>query len=82
MISGIHIPGDRCTGFLDCNGQDAMEYFGESGSTISAGETRVLQAADIGEVLGIDSWAGSLFYFHNVSVQVLVRSDQAKPLLF
>ena len=59
-ISGIHIPGDRCMVFLDCNDQDGMEYFGELGSTISAGETRVLQAEDIAEVLGIDSWAGSL----------------------
>ena len=35
-----------------------MEYLGELGSTIGAGETRVLQAADIGQALGIDSWAG------------------------
>ena len=76
--AGVHVPGDRCTVFLDCNGQDGMEYFGELGATISAGATTVLHAEDIAEVLGIDSWAGGLSrnvlsYFHKVSVQVLVR---------
>ena len=87
VISGIQIPGDMCTVFLDCNGEDGMEYFGELGSTVGAGETRVLRAADIGEALGIDSWAGCLScnvlsYYHKVSVQVLVRQDQALHRLF
>ena len=87
VSAGVHVPGDRCTVFLDCNGEDGMEYFGELGSTISAGETRVLRAADIGEALGIDSWAGGLScnvlsYYHKVSVQVLVRQDQALHRLF
>ena len=81
VISGIQIPGDMCTVFLDCNGEDGMEYLGELGSTIGAGETRVLRAEDIGQVLGIDSWAGVLScdvlsYYHKVSVQVLVRKDR------
>ena len=84
--AGVHIPGDMCTVFLDCNGQDGMEYFGELGS-ISAGARTVLQAEDIAEVLGIDAWAGSLScdvlsYYHKVSVQVLVRSDQQLHRLF
>ena len=58
-----------------------MEYLGELGSTIGAGEKRVLRAADIGQALGIDSRAGRLScnvlsYYHKVSVQVLVRQDQ------
>ena len=87
VISGIQIPGDMCMVFLDCNGEDGMEYLGELGSTVGAGETRVLRAADIGEALGIDSWAGCLScnvlsYYHKVSVQVLVRQDQALHRLF
>ena len=75
-----------CTVFLDCNGQDGMEYFGELGS-ISAGARTVLQAEDIAEVLGIDAWAGNLScnvlsYYHKVSVQMLVRSDQSLHRLF
>ncbi len=94
VSAGVRVPGDRCTvfldctEFLDCNGQDGMEYFGELGSTISAGATTVLHAEDIAEVLGIDSWAGGLScnvlsYFHKVSVQVLVRHrDQSLHRLF
>ncbi len=84
VSAGVHVPGERCTVFLDCNGQDGMEYFGELGSTISAGATTVLHAEDIAEVLGIDSWARGLScsvlsYFHKVSVQVLVRHQDQTP---
>ena len=87
VISGIQIPGDMCTVFLDCNGEDGMEYLGELGSTIGAGERRVLRAADIGQALGIDSRAGGLSCnvlscYHKVSVQVLVRQDQSLQRLF
>ena len=94
VSAGVHVPGDRCTvfldctEFLDCNGQDGMEYFGELGSTISAGATTVLHAEDIAEVLGIDAWAGGLScnvlsYYHKVSVQVLVwHRDQGLHRFF
>ena len=69
----------KCTVFLQCNGQDGMDYFGELSSTIAGGATTVLQAEGIGEAINADTWAGRLscdvLSDADVSVQVLVRSD-------
>jgi hypothetical protein len=69
-----------CTVFLECNGQDGEAFFGELDDQITGGETMVLQAEAIGDVLG-DTWAGRLscdiLSSQPASVQVLVRSGEA-----
>ncbi len=68
-----------CTVFLDCDGQDGMNYFGELGEPVAGGATMVLQAEDIADVLGADDgWMGRLsceiLSAGTASAQVLVRS--------
>ena len=69
--------------FLDCNEQNGMARFGELGDAIAAGATAHLNETAIGEVLGIDTWAGRLScdilsaVSTPISVQVLVRSGDS-----
>jgi hypothetical protein len=70
-----------CTTFIECDLQEGGDaLFGEVGE-IAAGATMHLQAGDIANLLGEDSWTGRLscdvLSDRNVSVQVLVRSDNS-----
>ena len=70
-----------CTTFLECDPQEGGDaLFGEVGE-IAAGATMHLQAGDIAALVGEDSWTGRLscdvLSDRDVSVQVLVRSDQS-----
>ena len=73
---------EACTVFLDCDGQDGMDYFGELGEPIEGGATAVLQAGAIADLLGADGgWMGRLscevLSAGTASVQVLVRSGDS-----
>jgi hypothetical protein len=70
-----------CTTFIECDQQEGGDpLFGEVGE-IAAGATMHLQAGDIAALVGEDSWSGRLscdvLSDRDVSVQVLVRSDQS-----
>ena len=70
-----------CTTFIECDPQEGGDaLFGEVGE-IAAGATMHLQAGDIATLLGEDSWTGRLacdvLSDRNVSVQVLVRTDNS-----
>ena len=52
--------GAVCTVFLECNGDDGKDYFGELSSTIPAGAMSVLDSAAVAAVLGADTWSGLL----------------------
>ena len=70
-----------CTTFIECDPQEGGDpLFGEVGE-IAAGATMHLQAGDIATLLGEDSWTGRLscdvLSDRNVSVQVLVRSNES-----
>ena len=70
----------KCTVFLDCNEQDGTPRFGELDTVINAGATRHMTSEAIAGLFeDLDDWTGRLscnvLSAHDVSVQVLVRSE-------
>ena len=81
--SGAIVAGGNAvrTVFLECNGDDGKDYFGELNAPIPAGAMSVLDSAAVAAVLGADTWSGLLscdvLSDRDISAQVLTRSDGA-----
>jgi hypothetical protein len=70
-----------CDVYLDCDAQDGTSYFGQAVSGLEGGATEHLTAAEVADILGVDTWAGRLscdvLSSNGASAQVLVRTGGA-----